>query len=68
MQTDFMVRRRGCYANRRYGEARRLWANGGLLMFFGDMCFYLRPVSGADFIADLLMNTVGTSRLLLAVG
>ena len=38
---------------------------GGLLMFFGDMCFYLRPISGADFIADPMMNTVPTDRLII---
>jgi len=38
---------------------------GGLLMLFGDMCFYLRPISGADFIDDQLMNTVATDRLII---
>lgn len=38
---------------------------GGLLMFFGDMCFYLRPISGANFMADPLMNTVATDRLII---
>ena len=38
---------------------------GGLLMFFGDLCFYLRPISGADFMADQLMNTVPTNRLMI---
>jgi len=38
---------------------------GGLLMLFGDMCFYLRPISGADFINNSLMNTVDTDRLII---
>ena len=38
---------------------------GGLLMFFGDLCFYLRPISGVDFIENSLMNTVPTNRLMI---
>ena len=38
---------------------------GGLLMFFGDLCFYLRSISGADFITDPLMNTVPANRLII---
>ncbi len=38
---------------------------GGLLMLFGDMCFSLRPVSGADFLANSWMNTVDTDRLII---
>lgn len=38
---------------------------GGLLMFFGDLCFYLRPISGADFIDNALMNTVPSNRLII---
>lgn len=50
------------------GLARRLAAfgiMGGLLMFFGDLCFYMLPISGADFLRTSVMNTMDTKRLIM---
>jgi hypothetical protein len=38
---------------------------GGCLMFFGDMCFYMVPISGTDFMRTSVMTSMPTTRLIL---
>ncbi len=38
---------------------------GGMLMLFGDMCFYLYPMSGADFSSAEMMRTMPAERLII---
>ena len=38
---------------------------GGLLMLFGDMCFYMIPVSGADFNPTSVIMDMPLNRLIL---
>ena len=38
---------------------------GGLLMLFGDLCFYMTPISGADFSRIETMGAMPTNRLIL---
>ena len=38
---------------------------GGMLMLFGDMCFYLYPISGADFSSAETMRTMPADRLII---
>jgi hypothetical protein len=43
-----------------------LWGiAGGLLMLFGDMCFYMVPISGEEFMRTNVMSTIPTNRLIL---
>ncbi len=38
---------------------------GGLLMLFGDLCFYWLPMSGADFLRLDVINTMPPERLII---
>lgn len=38
---------------------------GGLLMLFGDFCFYMTAISGEDFLRTSVMNTMPTNRLII---
>ena len=38
---------------------------GGLLMLFGDLCFYMIPISGVEFLRTSVMNTMPLNRLVL---
>lgn len=38
---------------------------GGLLMLFGDLCFYMTPISGEDFLRTSVMNSMPTNRLII---
>ncbi len=38
---------------------------GGLLMLFGDLCFYMFPVSGEEFLRASVMNKMPTNRLIM---
>ena len=38
---------------------------GGMLMLFGDMCFYMSPVSGANFSSAEMMRSMPPDRLII---
>lgn len=49
----------------RFKQMAMFGVMGGLLMVFGDLCFYLTPISGADFEPLATMRTMSTERLVL---
>ncbi|PHR57024.1 MAG: hypothetical protein COA43_12975 [Robiginitomaculum sp.] len=49
----------------RFKQMAMFGVMGGLLMLFGDLCFYMSPISGADFEHIAMMNVMPTNRLIL---